>query len=96
MALISCPECAKKISSKSFNCPNCGFPIREHSAQNNIIVKKNEGCFLQTLNIGCLFFFIILVFLAIGLFFSMYSKKKGKEKEPVKIENTSKQNKSQK
>lgn len=27
MALISCPECAKKISSLASNCPQCGCPI---------------------------------------------------------------------
>lgn len=27
MALITCPECGKEISSKAFTCPNCGCPI---------------------------------------------------------------------
>lgn len=27
MALITCPECGKKISDQAINCPNCGRPI---------------------------------------------------------------------
>lgn len=27
MALITCPECGKQISSLTKNCPNCGYPI---------------------------------------------------------------------
>lgn len=44
--LVSCPECEKRISNKAESCPNCGHPI-------NPIKPKGEGCFLQTLNIGC-------------------------------------------
>lgn len=28
MALISCPECGKRISDKAEHCPSCGCPIR--------------------------------------------------------------------
>lgn len=28
MALISCPECAKDVSSAAASCPHCGHPIR--------------------------------------------------------------------
>ncbi|MBT4843587.1 MAG: zinc ribbon domain-containing protein, partial [Anaerolineae bacterium] len=27
MALISCPECKKQISSQAKSCPNCGYPL---------------------------------------------------------------------
>lgn len=27
MALIACPECGKKLSSKASACPNCGYPM---------------------------------------------------------------------
>lgn len=27
MALITCPECGKQVSSAAANCPNCGYPI---------------------------------------------------------------------
>ena len=27
MALMTCPECGKQVSSVATNCPGCGFPI---------------------------------------------------------------------
>ena len=30
MALIKCSECAKEISDKAKNCPNCGAPVVAH------------------------------------------------------------------
>ena len=27
MSLISCPECNKKVSNTSSNCPNCGYHV---------------------------------------------------------------------
>ena len=27
--LISCPECELKVSDKAFNCPHCGYPMRQ-------------------------------------------------------------------
>lgn len=27
MALITCPDCKKQVSSNAKNCPNCGCPI---------------------------------------------------------------------
>ena len=29
MALITCPECSKRISDRAVECPHCGFPIGE-------------------------------------------------------------------
>lgn len=29
MALITCPECSKEVSSRAKACPNCGYPIGE-------------------------------------------------------------------
>jgi protein-S-isoprenylcysteine O-methyltransferase Ste14 len=29
MAIISCPECNKQISSSAINCPHCAYPIRK-------------------------------------------------------------------
>jgi len=28
MALVICPECNKKISQYTENCPGCGFPLK--------------------------------------------------------------------
>lgn len=73
MALIECPECNSKISENATACPTCGNPMRAtDSAPENpqkIQVESKEGCFLQTLNAGCMFililglvFFLALVF----------------------------------
>ena len=56
MAIIKCKECGQEVSSKAENCPQCGNPINE---------KLKEGCFLQTLNIGCMVTIIIIVFIVI-------------------------------
>ena len=72
MALINCPECGKQISNNAENCPNCGHPINKkiYSEQNNkIIVKSGEGCFLQTLNIGCIIIAIIILIILFSVFF---------------------------
>jgi len=63
MALVSCPECQKKISDQSSSCPNCGYPLNE----SKIIVKPLQGCFMQTLNAGCI---IIIIIIVIAFFFA--------------------------
>ena len=65
MALIKCPECKSTVSDKADKCPNCAFPLRKKTEE------KSEGCFLQTLNAGCLIIvigilFILFVILALG------------------------------
>lgn len=35
MALVSCPECNKKISDRAISCPNCGFPFQELKKSQN-------------------------------------------------------------
>jgi restriction system protein len=34
MALITCPECGKEISSQASSCPNCGAPVAKKFCQN--------------------------------------------------------------
>lgn len=44
MALISCPECGKKISDKAKKCPNCGYyPISEEGAKDLAFIKTEDG-----------------------------------------------------
>ncbi|PRQ09736.1 hypothetical protein [Enhygromyxa salina] len=31
--LISCPECERKVSDRAKACPDCGFPVAEHVAE---------------------------------------------------------------
>jgi len=59
MALRSCPDCGTRVSTKAYECPTCAR-----------VFKEKEGCFLQTLNLGCgivaviIIAFIILVIIS--------------------------------
>jgi uncharacterized membrane protein YvbJ len=81
MALIKCPDCGKEISDKTEKCLHCGCPInpviitRERTDLNThtstdvnskIVVQSKEGCFLQTLNVGCVIVAIIIILILIG------------------------------
>ena len=57
MALINCPECGNSISDQAPHCPKCGYQISNHS-----FFPKTEGCFLQSMNMGCLILVIIFLF----------------------------------
>jgi len=73
MALITCPECGSTVSDKAEKCPQCAFPINEAKAalstpkniKTEVIVKPKEGCFLQTLNVGCMIIAVILGFIGL-------------------------------
>ncbi|HTO17488.1 MAG TPA: zinc-ribbon domain-containing protein [Edaphocola sp.] len=73
MAIINCSECGKEVSDKAEKCPNCGNPINPYrpilKAQQVSKSRngKNEGCFLQTLNIGCIIIFIIILIILISI-----------------------------
>lgn len=73
MALITCPECSQKISDNAAHCLNCGFPI-------NPTKPKGKGCFMQTLNTGCLVFVIIAVVAIILSGITAYKFKSDKNK----------------
>ncbi len=70
MAIINCPECRTEVSDKARNCPKCAFPINNKINKPQTKVKNKEGCFLQTLNIGCV---VIMVIIAIVIFAIMQS-----------------------
>lgn len=73
MALISCPECGTEVSDKAEKCPRCAYPIKPIPSkviiQNDSPVEvKSEGCFLQTMNMGCqLIAILIAVIIIIAL-----------------------------
>ena len=77
MALIKCPECYSEISDKSLNCVKCGFPLSKETyqrkSQKSSTEESKEGCFLQTLNCGCVIAFVIIgaiiaLILLVGIF----------------------------
>jgi hypothetical protein len=72
MALIQCPDCGKEISDTAPTCINCGRVMRSPPAVQtapappvvvNAPAPAREGCFLQTMNVGCglIFAFIALI-----------------------------------
>lgn len=65
MALIRCPECNTEVSNKAENCPNCAFPINKKKEEGS-----KEGCFLQTLNIGCMIIAVIIGLAILAVIFS--------------------------
>jgi hypothetical protein len=83
MALITCPECKKKISDTTDSCPNCGYKLTPAKVAE--IKKKME----QQAGIGCLavaVIVIIFVVLYMSGFFSSDSKKQVQHTEQVKVE----------
>lgn len=67
MALINCPECGMTVSDKADKCPRCAYPLNptetippQQILTEKIVVKSKEGCFLQTLNAGCMIVAVIL------------------------------------
>lgn len=51
MSLINCPDCGTEVSTKTYSCPKCARVFKE---------PEKEGCFMQTLNLGCLLVVIII------------------------------------
>jgi uncharacterized membrane protein YvbJ len=74
MALIHCPECGTEVSDKAEKCPKCAYPINPviqkgaTNSNNQPIKVQEEGCFLQTMNMGCqVIAFIIAVIIILIL-----------------------------
>lgn len=41
--LIDCPECGRRVSDRAAACPDCGFPVREHVAEQAELEAKVEA-----------------------------------------------------
>lgn len=50
MAIILCPECKNKISSKANTCPNCGCPITENGSMKICKINGMEYDFTDFYN----------------------------------------------
>lgn len=75
MAIINCSECGSNISDKAEKCPHCGNPINISQPQKVEVTSapNKEGCFLQTMNIGCaivlgIILFVVLLFVLGAIF----------------------------
>ena len=65
MALIHCPECGNEVSSEAKSCPRCGHPISAAPEPSKKVVVAKEGCFLQTLNAGCIILFSVIALIVL-------------------------------
>lgn len=73
MALTKCRECGQKVSSEAASCPHCGVSSPSGSLR-GVFSRgsrgKGEGCFLQTMNCGCLVFWGFVALLVLGIVLS--------------------------
>ncbi len=68
-ATKKCPYCAETILIDAKKCKHCGELLDSQLKKKETIkVVAKEGCFLQTLNVGCIAF-IIIIALIIFIFY---------------------------
>jgi uncharacterized membrane protein YvbJ len=68
MPLVTCPDCGKEFSTGAVACPQCGRPNKPAAPQAGVVHGKGEGCFLRTMNIGCVIAFVIGAFILLVVF----------------------------
>lgn len=76
MALITCPECKKKISESVSNCPHCGYQLTQEKIAE---IKQAEQLIQKGCSIGCVS--IIAIFF-IFYFISSFSSSKSSRTYP--------------
>jgi hypothetical protein len=60
MAMITCPDCNKKISESADSCPNCGYKLTPEKIAE---IKKKGQQGQKRFNIGCLSLIVMFVVL---------------------------------
>ena len=48
MALITCPECSRQVSSQASSCPHCGFPLAQSQAPDLAAILCNGTWLAQS------------------------------------------------
>ena len=48
MALITCPECSRQVSSQASSCPHCGFPLAQAQAPDLAAILCNGTWLAQS------------------------------------------------
>ena len=73
-----CPYCSEQILITAKKCKHCGEylddSLREENKQKETTVVAKEGCFLQTLNVGCIVIAIIIALFLLLVFVSNLSR----------------------
>jgi len=84
MPLTTCPDCNRQVSDQAPTCPACGRVFKKQKQP----PPSGEGCFLKTLNIGCLIVFIIIGLIIFIIVKSCYdvSLEMGQPEKPDQIE----------
>jgi len=72
MALITCPECRKKISETAEKCPHCGYQLTAEKVEE---IKKNQQKIANSTGIGCAV--LVALFLVCAIVSSNSSDKAG-------------------
>lgn len=66
MALTQCRECGGQVSSESNQCPHCGAPVAPAAVRAaNAIHGSSDGCFMQSLNGGCVAVVVFVLFVIV-------------------------------
>ena len=58
MGTTACPSCGRDVSSKAYECPNCGHPLR----------KPKRGFFGKLCKWGLILFNLLMIFWLISYF----------------------------
>lgn len=70
MALINCPSCGKKVSSKAESCNHCHISLTDNSPErNSVLAKRRQN--QRIMMVGNLSLVTLLMFLA-GAFIVFY------------------------
>ena len=48
MALITCPECNKQVSSFAENCPNCAYPLKKMGTDGKVMIRIKIPYIIKT------------------------------------------------
>ncbi|MCX6170157.1 MAG: hypothetical protein NTX65_12500 [Ignavibacteriales bacterium] len=69
-----CPFCSEEILADARKCKHCGEyldpSLKEKPSPQQPTVVAKEGCFLQTLNVGCIIVAVIIGIIILVVIFS--------------------------